>query len=52
MPDQPRSTNKSHMPGNSMLFEKIVPVLLVLMGTLTIALILFAAAVLLGLIHF
>jgi hypothetical protein len=35
-----------------MLFEKVVPALLILMGVLTIVLILFAAGVLLGLIHF
>lgn len=52
MPDRLRSTNKSHIPRDSVLFEKVVPVLLVLMGTLTAALILFAAAVLLGIIHF
>jgi hypothetical protein len=35
-----------------MLFEKIVPALLILMGILTAALILFAAGVLVGIIHF
>jgi hypothetical protein len=34
------------------LFERIIPALLVLMGVLTVVLILFAAGVLLGLIHF
>jgi len=43
---------KSHMPQNSMFFEKIVPVLLVGMGIITVALILFAAGVLLGIVHF
>ena len=43
---------KSRVPKNSMLFEKIVPILLVLMGVLTLVLILFAAGVLLGFIHF
>ena len=45
-------TDKSHIPESSVLFEKIVPALLIFMGVLTVALILFAAAVLLGIIHF
>ncbi len=52
MPNQNRTDPKSHMPGNSVLFEKIIPVLLVLMGILTFLLILFAAGVVLGFIHF
>lgn len=51
MTNQDKS-NKSHMPESSMLFEKIVPALLVLMGIVTVVLILFAAGVLLGIIHF
>ena len=43
---------KSHMLQQSMFFEKIVPILLVGMGIITAALILFAAGVLLGIIHF
>ena len=43
---------KSHMPENSVFFEKIVPILLVGMGILMAILILFAAGVLLGIIHF
>jgi len=35
-----------------MFFEKVVPALLIFMGILTIVLILFAAGVLLGIIHF
>ncbi len=50
-PNQPHSNDKSHMPANSMLFEKIIPVALVFLGILTVALILFAAFVLLGVIH-
>ena len=46
------NAKKSHAPENSVLFEKIVPVLLILMGILTLALILFAAGVLLGIVHF
>jgi len=34
------------------MFEKVIPVLLILMGILTVALILFAAGILLGIIHF
>ncbi|HUH96237.1 MAG TPA: hypothetical protein VLZ89_02690 [Anaerolineales bacterium] len=40
------------MPENSLLFERIIPALLILMGILTVVLILFAAAILLGIIHF
>ena len=46
------TTGKSRVPKNSMLFEKLVPILLVFMGVLTLVLILFAAGVLLGVIHF
>lgn len=42
----------SRMPSNSLFFEKVVPALLVLMGLLTIALVLLAAGVLLGIVHF
>jgi len=52
MSNQTPTKAKSHAPKNSMLFEKVVPALLILMGILTIALILFAAGVLLGIIHF
>jgi hypothetical protein len=45
-------TSKSRIPRNSMLFEKIVPIVLIIMGILTVVLILFAAGVLLGVIHF
>jgi hypothetical protein len=40
------------MPRNSLLFEKVIPIALLLMGIVTVALILFAAAVLLGLVRF
>ncbi len=50
-PNQPRSNDKSHMPTNSVLYEKIIPVALVFMGVLTVALILFAAFILLGVVH-
>jgi len=42
----------SRMPSGSLFFEKIVPLLLVLMGLLTVVLVLFAAGVLLGIVHF
>lgn len=51
MTSQVRST-KSHAPKDSVMFEKVVPVLLVVMGVLTVVLIGFAAGVLLGFIHF
>ncbi len=52
MGNETRNTGRSRTPKNSMLFEKVVPVLLIAMGVLTVVLILFAAAVLLGFIHF
>jgi len=52
MPNQIRTNNKSHMPENSTLFEKVIPALLIFMGVLTVVLILFAAGVLLGIVHF
>ena len=47
-----RADKKSHIPKNSFLFEKIVPASLILMGIITAGLILFAAGVLLGIVHF
>lgn len=52
MQDENRVNSKSHMPRNSMLFEKIVPLALILMGVITVGLILFAAGVLLGFVKF
>ncbi len=52
MPNGNRMINKSHIPENSTFFEKIVPALLIFMGVLTVVLILFAAGVLLGIVHF
>ncbi len=46
-----RDTSKSHAPENSVMFEKIMPMLLILLGVVTIVLIGFAAALLLGFIH-
>ena len=51
MADESHADKKSRMPGNSLIFERVVPALLILMGILTLVLILFAAGVLLGLIH-
>ncbi len=52
MPEPNRTHSKSHAPENSFLFEKLIPALLVGMGILMLVLILFAAGVLLGIIHF
>ena len=52
MPNSTRVTETSRITGKSTLFEKIIPALLILMGVLMTALILFAAGVLLGIIHF
>lgn len=42
----------SRMPSNSLLFEKIVPILLGALGLVMVGLVLFAAGVLLGLVKF
>jgi hypothetical protein len=52
MSSNKRIAKKSHIPDNSILFEKIVPALLILMGLITLGLILFAAGVVLGYVHF
>jgi hypothetical protein len=52
MPNQTHTNNKSHIPSNSLLFEKIIPALLILLGIVTLGLMLFAAGVLLGFVHF
>jgi hypothetical protein len=52
VPTRTPTNSKSHMPENSVLFEKVVPIALVFMGVLTAVLILFAAGVLLGIIRF
>ncbi|HUI87168.1 MAG TPA: hypothetical protein VLX61_00455 [Anaerolineales bacterium] len=51
MPDDLHAKKKSHMPENSLVYEKVIPVVLILMGVLTIALILFALGILLGVIR-
>jgi hypothetical protein len=43
---------KSHMPKDSFFFEKIVPISLIAMGIGTLGLILFATAVILGIVRF
>ena len=52
MPNQTRSNNTSHIQEKSIFFEKIIPALLIVLGVLMTALILFAAGVILGIIHF
>jgi hypothetical protein len=52
MSSHTRGTPKSRTPSGSILFEKVVPALLILMGIITVLLILFAAGVLLGIVHF
>ena len=42
----------SRIPSGSVFFEKVVPVLLILMGVVMVALILFATGVLIGIVHF
>ncbi len=43
---------KSRMPANSVFYEKIVPMLLIALGVIMLGLMVLAAGVLLGLIHF
>jgi hypothetical protein len=45
---QSPAAKPSRMPNNSFFFERLVPSLLVLLGVVTVALILFALAVLFG----
>jgi hypothetical protein len=52
MENQIRANSKSHMPKESIFFEKIVPISLATMGIITLGLILFAAGVILGIVHF
>ncbi len=46
------STSQSHMPKDSVLFERIIPVVLIVLGLITTGLMLFAAGVVLGIVHF
>jgi hypothetical protein len=50
--DQISLKSKSHMPKDSLFFEKIVPISLITLGIITLGLILFAAGVILGIVHF
>ncbi len=43
---------QSHMPENSLFYEKVIPILLIVLGIVMVALIVFAAAVLMGVIKF
>jgi hypothetical protein len=52
MADQTNMKSKSHMPKDSLFFEKIVPISLIIMGIVTLGLMLFAAGVILGIVHF
>ena len=49
---QSKANRKSHIPQNSIFFEKFVPIALITMGIVTIGLMVFATGVLLGIIHF
>lgn len=52
MANKIRANSKSHMPKDSLFFEKIVPISLITMGIVMLGLILFAAGVILGIVHF
>jgi len=52
MATQPLPKSKSHIPQNSLFFEKVIPVVLILLGVIMLGLMLFAAGVLLGIVHF
>jgi hypothetical protein len=52
MANQVSLKSKSHMPKDSVFFEKIVPISLITMGIITLGLILFAAGVILGIVQF
>ncbi len=43
---------RSHIPNKSLLFDRIIPILLILLAVVMASLILFAAGVLLGFVHF
>jgi hypothetical protein len=51
-PEKASTRTASHMPKDSVFFEKIVPALLILMSALTAALVLLAVGVLLGIVRF
>ncbi|HEY5903711.1 MAG TPA: hypothetical protein VIU39_14260 [Anaerolineales bacterium] len=47
-----RLRRQSHMPQGSILFEKLIPILLAIMAIIMVLLILFAAGVLAGIVRF
>jgi len=47
-----RRAHGGRLPSGSLFYEKVVPLLLILMGLLTLALILFAVGVVFGLVRF
>jgi hypothetical protein len=49
---QESKTSKSHAPQDSVMFERVIPALLIVLGVVMVLLILFAAGVLLGIVHF
>jgi hypothetical protein len=49
---QTKPNRKSHIPQNSLFFEKVVPVALIVMCVATCGLMVFAAGAVLGFIHF
>ena len=51
-PDHNRKNIGTHIPRDSLFFEKIVPSLLILMGMITLCLILFAVGVVIGIVRF
>ena len=52
VPKRTPMNSKSHMPENSVLFEKIVPAALIILGVITLGLILFALNLLFGIVPF
>ena len=52
MGNQIHTVSKSHIPKDSLFFEKIVPISLIVLGLITLGLIIFAAGVILGIVHF
>ena len=52
MANQSNQNKKSHMPKDSLFFERIVPISLIAMGVIMSGLILFAAGVILGIVQF
>ena len=43
---------KTHMPKDSLLYEKLIPVTLIILAVVTVALIIFSAGIFLGFIQF